>query len=70
MSYHLTIGTNQGGLFPFALNTEADQIPLTRAELESLKFEIERVLLDTDQNYGPMPAYPITYEEMIHECTI
>lgn len=59
MSYHMTIGYQPGGRYPFALNTEADQIPLTRSELESLKFEIECALMDSDVNYQ---------KEIAHEC--
>jgi len=58
MSYHITVDYRPEGKYPYALNTEADQIPLSRAELESLKFEIESALLDSDPNYGPH-AYPV-----------
>lgn len=45
MSYHMTIGVQpEGKRFPFALNTEADQIPLTKQELQALKQECEEAL--------------------------
>ena len=45
MSYHLTIGVQaEGKKYPFALNTEADQIALTKEELEDLKKECEEAL--------------------------
>lgn len=52
MSYHLTVDYRPEGKYPFALNTEADQIPLTREELESLKHACEVALLDSDPNYN------------------
>lgn len=60
MSYHITVGYQPNSKkFPFALNTEADQIPLTRSELETLKFEIECALMDSDVNFQG---------EIAHEC--
>ncbi len=45
MSYHLTIGVQPWGKkYQFVLNTEADQIPLTKEELEALKKECEEAL--------------------------
>lgn len=44
MSYHITVGYQPEGRYPFALNTEADQIPLTRDELEALRDEINQAL--------------------------
>lgn len=41
MSYKNSILSRPGEKYPFLLATEADGIPLTRAELETLKFEIE-----------------------------
>lgn len=69
MSYHITISYREGK-YPFALNTEADQIPLTRAELESLKFEIECALMDSDlaEAYKTYPIIPI--KEIKIECTV
>ena len=68
MSYHITVGYQAGKKYPFALNTEADQIPLTRSELESLRLEIECALLGSDPDYGPKnyPVYMI--KEIRNEC--
>lgn len=52
MAYKMTIDYRPEGKYPFALNTEADQIPLTREELESLKHACECALLDSDPNYN------------------
>ena len=60
MSYHLTVSIQPEGKYPFALNTEADQIPLTREELEALRFEVECALLDTD------PAFEEPTDCVIH----
>lgn len=50
MSYHITIGVQSGNRrYPFALNTEADQIPLTREELEDLKQECTYALAQLEQ---------------------
>jgi len=60
MSYKNTILSRPGEKYPFLLATEADGIPLTRAELETLKFEIEVALMKTD-GYAPqqeaLPPY-------------
>ena len=65
MSYHITVGIHGGKKYPFALNTEADQIPLTRSELESLQFEIDCALKDTDPNW-----HEPTSKEIRNECTL
>lgn len=52
MSYHITIDYRPGGKYPFAMNTEADQIPLTRAELESLKFQCECALMESSVSFS------------------
>lgn len=48
MSYHITVDCQVGRFpeskYPFALNTEADQIPLTLPELESLRNEVDIAL--------------------------
>lgn len=50
MSYHLTIGVQPNAKrYPFALNTEADQIPLTKEELEDLRNECTYALAQLDQ---------------------
>lgn len=67
MSYHITIDRRPGGKYPFAMNTEADQIPLTRAELESLKFECECALMDSDPGYTQYPIFKI--KDIRNECT-
>lgn len=48
MSYKNTILHRPGEKYPFLLATEADGIPLTRAELETLKFEIDVALMEDD----------------------
>ena len=48
--YHMTIGVQAGAeKYPFALNTEADQIPLTKEELEDLKNECAYALAQYEQ---------------------
>jgi hypothetical protein len=49
MTYHITVGVQPGSRYPFALNTEADQIPLTKEELEELKDECTYALAQLDQ---------------------
>ena len=49
MSYKNTILHRPGEKFPFLLATQADGIPLTRQELEALKFECEVALMEDDE---------------------
>ena len=50
MSYHITVGYQPTkSRYPFALNTEADQIPLTKEELEDLRNECTYALAQLDQ---------------------
>ena len=53
MSYKNTILHRPGEKYPFLLATEADGIPLTRAELETLKFEIDVALMEDDGRTEP-----------------
>lgn len=50
MTYQITIDVQaKNSRYPFALNTEADQIPLTKEELEDLKNECTYALAQLDQ---------------------
>jgi len=64
MSYKNTILSRPGEKYPFLLATEADGIPLTRAELETLKFEIECALMDDDGFCGDYTDYTMRQGEM------
>ena len=52
MAYKNSILHRPGEKYPFLLATEADGIPLTREEAETLKFELECALMVEDGN-GP-----------------
>lgn len=58
MSYKNTILHRPGEKYPFLLATEADGIPLTRAELETLKFECECALIEDDEYAAGQDALP------------
>ena len=50
MTYRMTINVQPNAKhYPFALNTEADQIPMTKEELEDLKNECTYALAQLDQ---------------------
>lgn len=53
MSYRITVLFHPEGKYPFLLATEADGIPLTRSELETLKFEIDVALMEDDGRTEP-----------------
>ena len=68
MSYHITVDYRPEGKYPFALNTEADQIPLTREELESLKHAIDVALMAV-YNAKEIRKHYIILKEIRNECT-
>lgn len=50
MSYKNTVLYRPEGKYPFLLATESDGIPLTKEELEALKFECEVALREYDND--------------------
>jgi hypothetical protein len=70
VSYHITIDYRPEGKYPFAMNTEADQIPLTITELEALRNQCQEAL----QTYyrdelAPRYTFPtFQIKEIRNEC--
>ena len=58
MSYRNTILHRPGEKYPFLLATEADGIPLTREELETLQAEIAVWLREDDDYQAGQDALP------------
>lgn len=63
MSYRNTILHRPGEKYPFLLATEADGIPLTRGELETLQAEIDVALME-DDDFDPKSFDATEMEEM------